>query len=78
MCGQCYDGSSNIQDEINDLKLLIRREGKSVHSIHCFAQQLQLTLVGDSKKCVEVGKLVLLIANIFNVLGSSFKRMNIL
>ncbi|KAK4733482.1 hypothetical protein R3W88_007743 [Solanum pinnatisectum] len=74
--GQCYDGASNMQGEINGLKMLIRRESKSAHSIHCFAHQLQLTLVGVSKKCVEVGKLVVLISNIFNVLGSSFKRMD--
>ncbi|KAK4732612.1 hypothetical protein R3W88_025600 [Solanum pinnatisectum] len=69
--GQCYDGASNMQGEINGLKMLIRRESKLAHSIHCFAHQLQLTLVGVSKKCVEVGKLVVLISNIFNVLGSS-------
>ncbi|XP_049357041.1 uncharacterized protein LOC125821698 [Solanum verrucosum] len=44
--GQCYDGASNMQGEINGLKMLIRRESKSAHSIHCFAHQLQLTLVG--------------------------------
>ncbi|KAK4718101.1 hypothetical protein R3W88_016439 [Solanum pinnatisectum] len=74
--GQCYDGASNMQGEINGLKMLIRRESKSAHSIHCFSHQLQITLVGVSKKCVEVGKLVVLISNIFNVLGSSFKRMD--
>ncbi|KAK4716655.1 hypothetical protein R3W88_014993 [Solanum pinnatisectum] len=74
--GQCYDGASNMQGEINGLKMLIRRESKSAHSIHYFAHQLQLTLVGVSKKCVEVEKLVVLISNIFNVLGSSFKRMD--
>ncbi|KAH0751769.1 hypothetical protein KY285_004917 [Solanum tuberosum] len=74
--GQCYDGANNMQGEINGHKMLIRRESKSAHSIHYFAHQLQLTLVGVSKKCVEVEKLVVLISNIFNVLGSSFKRMD--
>ncbi|XP_055800379.1 uncharacterized protein LOC129869793 [Solanum dulcamara] len=74
--GQCYDGASNMQGEINGLKMLIRQESRSAHSIHCFAHQLQLTLVGVSKKCVEVGKLVVLVSNILNVLGSSFKRMD--
>lgn len=54
--------------------MLIRQESRSTHSIHCFAHQLQLTLVGFSKKCVEVGKLVESISNIFNKLRSSFKR----
>ncbi|XP_055807051.1 uncharacterized protein LOC129875853 [Solanum dulcamara] len=74
--GQCYDGASNMQGEINGLKMLIRQESRSAHSIHCFAHQLQLTLVGVSKKCVEVGKLVVLVSNILNVLGSSFKHMD--
>ncbi|XP_049345786.1 uncharacterized protein LOC125810323 [Solanum verrucosum] len=74
--GQCYDGASNMQGEVNGLKMLIRQESRSAYSIYCFAHQLQLTLVGISKKCVEVGKLVVLVSNIFNVLGSSFKRMD--
>ncbi|XP_060201758.1 uncharacterized protein LOC132630195 [Lycium barbarum] len=74
--GQCYDGASNMQGEINGLKMLIRQESRSAHSIHCFAHQLQLTLVAVSKKSIEVGKLVVLVSNILNVLGSSFKRMD--
>ncbi|KAG5580012.1 hypothetical protein H5410_050639 [Solanum commersonii] len=65
-----------MQGEINGLKMLIRQESRSTHSIHCFAHQLQLTLVGVSKMCVEVGKLVVLVSNILNVLGSSFKCMD--
>ncbi|KAH0738467.1 hypothetical protein KY290_037172 [Solanum tuberosum] len=72
--GQCYDGASNMQGDINGLKMLIKKESKSAHSIHCFAHQLQLTLVAVSKKCVQVGELVLLVSNILNVLGASFKR----
>ncbi|XP_049403659.1 uncharacterized protein LOC125867267 [Solanum stenotomum] len=74
--GQCYDGENNIQGEVNGLKMFIRQESRSAHSIHCFSHQLQLTLVGVSKKYVEVEKLVVLVSNIFNVLGSSFKRMD--
>jgi len=74
--GQCYDGASNMQGDINGLKMLIKKESKSAHSIHCFAHQLQLTLVAVSKKCVQVGELVLLVSNILNVLGASFKQMD--
>ncbi|KAM3377289.1 hypothetical protein P3S68_009702 [Capsicum galapagoense] len=74
--GQCYDGASNMQGEINGLKMLIRQDSRLAHSIHCFAHQLQLTLVGVSKKCIEVKKLVVLVSNILNVLGSCFKRMD--
>nr|XP_016502734.1 PREDICTED: zinc finger MYM-type protein 1-like [Nicotiana tabacum] len=73
---QYYDRESNIQGEINGLKILIKRESRSAHSIHCFAHQLQLTLVAISKKCLQVGELVVLVSNILNILGSSFKRMD--
>ncbi|XP_019260033.1 PREDICTED: zinc finger MYM-type protein 1-like [Nicotiana attenuata] len=74
--GQCYDGASNMQGDIKGLKKLIKQESRSAHSIHCFAHQLQLTLVAVSKKCVQVGELVLLVSNILNVLGASFKRVD--
>ncbi|XP_049373627.1 uncharacterized protein LOC125838618 [Solanum verrucosum] len=74
--GQCYDGASNMQGELGGLITLIRQESRSAHSVHCFAHQLQLTLAAVSKKCVQVGELVLLISNILNVLGASFKRVD--
>ncbi|XP_060210263.1 uncharacterized protein LOC132637142 [Lycium barbarum] len=74
--GQCYDGASNMKGRINGLKMLIKQESRSDHSIHCFAHQLQLSLVAVSKKCVEVGELVLLVSSILNMLGASFKRMD--
>ncbi|XP_060198389.1 uncharacterized protein LOC132627207 isoform X2 [Lycium barbarum] len=74
--GQCYDGASNMQGRINGLKMLIKQESRSAHSVHCFAHQLQLSLVAVSKKCVEVGELVLLVSSILNMLGASFKRMD--
>nr|XP_009762823.1 PREDICTED: zinc finger MYM-type protein 1-like [Nicotiana sylvestris] len=74
--GQCYDGASNMQGYIKGLKKLIKQESRSAHSIHCFAHQLQLTFVAISKKCVQVGELVLLVSNILNVLGASFKRVD--
>ncbi|XP_047268079.1 zinc finger MYM-type protein 1-like [Capsicum annuum] len=76
VCGQYYDGASNMQGEIDGLNMLIRQESRSAHSIHCVAHQLQLTLVGVSKKCIEVGKLIVSVSNILNMLGSSFKRMD--
>ncbi|XP_075091663.1 uncharacterized protein LOC142171857 [Nicotiana tabacum] len=39
--GKCYDGASNMQGELNGLKMLIRQESRSAHSIHCFSHQLQ-------------------------------------
>ncbi|XP_049373963.1 uncharacterized protein LOC125839009 [Solanum verrucosum] len=51
--GQCYDGASNMQGELGGLKTLIGQESRTAHSVHCFAHQLQLTLVAVSKKCVQ-------------------------
>ncbi|KAG5581076.1 hypothetical protein H5410_051703 [Solanum commersonii] len=47
--GQCYDRASNMQGELGGLKTLIRQESRTAHSVHCFAHQLQLTLVAVSK-----------------------------
>ncbi|KAM3233950.1 hypothetical protein P3L10_019309 [Capsicum annuum] len=74
--GQCYDGASNMQSELGGLKTLIRQENRSAHSVHCFAHQLQLTLVAVSKRCVQVGEHVLLTSNILNVLEAFFKRVD--
>ncbi|XP_059315420.1 uncharacterized protein LOC132066034 [Lycium ferocissimum] len=74
--GQCYDGASNMQGELGGLKTLIKQESRSAHSIHYFAYQLQLTFVAVSKKCIQVGELVLLVPNILTVLGASFKRVD--
>nr|XP_016477854.1 PREDICTED: zinc finger MYM-type protein 1-like [Nicotiana tabacum] len=74
--GQCYDGSSNMQGDLRGLKTLIQQESKSAYSIHYFAHQLQLTLVAVSKKCLEVRELVLLVSNVLNIVGGSFKHMD--
>ncbi|KAK4733999.1 hypothetical protein R3W88_008260 [Solanum pinnatisectum] len=71
--GQCYDGASNMQGQLGSIEILIRQESRSAHFVHCFAYQLQLTLVAVPKKCVQFGELVLLISNILNVLGAYFK-----
>ncbi|XP_049387838.1 uncharacterized protein LOC125852155 [Solanum stenotomum] len=48
--GQGYDGASNMQGHLNGLKTLILNETPSAYCIHCFAHQLQLTLVALAKK----------------------------
>nr|XP_016457164.1 PREDICTED: zinc finger MYM-type protein 1-like [Nicotiana tabacum] len=72
--GQCYDGASNMQGDINELKILMQKESKGAHSIHCFAHQLQLTLVAVSKRCDEVQELLLVVSDILNMARSYFKR----
>ena len=54
LCGQGYDGASNMQGDINDLKTLILKENKSAFYVHCFAHQLQLTLVVVVKNHINI------------------------
>ncbi|KAL4600609.1 hypothetical protein ACB092_11G211400 [Castanea dentata] len=57
--GQGYDGASNMQGDINGLKTLILKENKSAFYVHCFANQLQLTLVAVAKNHINIVELFL-------------------
>nr|XP_009604089.1 zinc finger MYM-type protein 1-like [Nicotiana tomentosiformis] len=72
--GQGYDGASNMQGKMNGLKSLILQETPSAHWFHCFAHQLQLTVVAVAKKHKEVKTFFAIVANVLNVIGISFKR----
>ncbi|XP_075077331.1 uncharacterized protein LOC107818275 [Nicotiana tabacum] len=72
----CYDGASSMQGDLRGLKTLIQQESKSAYSINYFVRQIQLTLVAVSKKYLEVGELVLLVFNVLNIMGGSFKCMD--
>nr|XP_010917825.1 zinc finger MYM-type protein 1-like [Elaeis guineensis] len=72
--GQCYDRASNMQGDISSLKTLIQQENLVAFSIHCFAHQLQLTLIAVAKKIDNVTWLFNLIAMVLNVVGASFER----
>nr|XP_009615807.1 zinc finger MYM-type protein 1-like [Nicotiana tomentosiformis] len=74
ICGQGYDGASNMQGKVNGLKALILEQTPSVYCIHYFAHQLQLTLVAVAKKHKKVETFFVIIANVLNVVGESFKR----
>ncbi|KAL4598935.1 hypothetical protein ACB092_11G092500 [Castanea dentata] len=52
--GQGYDAASNMQGDINGLKTFILKENKSTFYVHCFAHQLQLTLVAVAKNHIKV------------------------
>ncbi|CAN1157895.1 Zinc finger MYM-type protein 1 [Linum perenne] len=52
--GQGYDGASNMKGEINGLKTLILAENSAAYYVHCFAHQLQLTLVAVAKSHGDV------------------------
>ncbi|XP_049366158.1 uncharacterized protein LOC125831009 [Solanum verrucosum] len=76
--GQGYDGASNMKGEINGLKTLIMKDSPSAYYIHCFAHQLQLTLVAIAKKHLEVEDFFDHVSNVLNVVGGSFKRRDLL
>ncbi|KAK9713942.1 hypothetical protein RND81_06G059800 [Saponaria officinalis] len=76
--GQGYDGASNMQGEINGLKTLVVRETASAYCINCFAHQLQLTLVAVAKNHDDVAWFFEKISNMQNIVGASYKRMDLL
>ncbi|XP_021727175.1 zinc finger MYM-type protein 1-like [Chenopodium quinoa] len=72
--GQGYDGASNMRGEINGLKTLIMNETKQAYYIHCFANQLQLTLVAVAKDNDDCIWLFDQLAILLNIIGVSCKR----
>ncbi|XP_015164060.1 uncharacterized protein [Solanum tuberosum] len=79
ICWQGYDGASNMQGELNDLKTkLILNETPMAYRIHCFAHQLQLTLVALAEKDSNVDDFFCLVINVLNIVGASFKRRDLL
>ncbi|PIA43995.1 LOW QUALITY PROTEIN: hypothetical protein AQUCO_01800216v1 [Aquilegia coerulea] len=71
---QGYDGASNMRGEYNGLKSLILQENKYAYFIHCFSQQLQLTLVHVAKHFTPVFDFFEVISQIITLTGSSCKR----
>ncbi|XP_050139329.1 uncharacterized protein LOC126615543 [Malus sylvestris] len=78
LCGQGYDGASNMQGEFNGLKALILNENESAFYVHCFAHQLQLALVAVAKKNSEIGDLFTMVSSVVNIMVASSKRRDIL
>ena len=72
--GQGYDGASNMWGHINGLRTLIQNDCSSAHYVHCFAHQLQLTLVKVAYKHVDVERLIVLTNLALNTIGVSYKR----
>ncbi|XP_057989366.1 uncharacterized protein LOC110636935 [Hevea brasiliensis] len=76
--GQGYDGASNMRGEFNGLKSLILKENSSAYYIHCFAHQLQLTLIVVAKKHSSIGSFFNTVTRLVNVIGGSCKRSDML
>ena len=71
---QGYNGASNMQGDINGLKTLILKENKSTFYVHCFAHQLQLTLVAIAKNHINIAKFFYVVSNLAIIFGGSCKR----
>ena len=71
---QGYDGASNMYGNINGLKTLILKENKSAFYVHCFAHQLQLTLVAIAKNHINIAEFFYVVSNLVTVVGGSCKR----
>jgi hypothetical protein len=73
--GQGYDGASNMKGHVNGLKKLIMEESPSAYYVHCFAHQLQLTLVAVAKENIDCQWFFGQLAYLLNVLGMSCKKI---
>ncbi|KAF8404899.1 hypothetical protein HHK36_009794 [Tetracentron sinense] len=78
LCGQGYDGASNMQGKFNDLKMLIMNENEHAFYVHCFVHQLQLALVAVAKKHIQTAFFFNLVYNDLNIVGALCKHRDIL
>lgn len=78
MRGQAYDGANNMRGEINGLQALIKSNNESAIYIHCFAHRLNLILVSVSKDYNEITSFFMTMESIYNIIGASCKRMDLL
>ncbi|KAI4969793.1 hypothetical protein ZWY2020_000707 [Hordeum vulgare] len=73
--GHGYDGASNMKGKANGLKKLIMDESPSAYYVHCFAHQLQLTLVAVAKENGDCFSFFQQLSSLLNVLGLSCKKI---
>lgn len=76
--GQGYDGASNMRGAIGGLRTLILNESPCAYYIHCFAHQLQLTLVAIATKNDDCTWLFETLSSLLNMVGASCKRKELI
>ncbi|XP_059629771.1 uncharacterized protein LOC132272687 [Cornus florida] len=74
MRGQGYDGVSNMRGAWNGLQALFLKEYLYAYYVHCFAHQLQLALVVESKDVQDIWLFFLKLNSIVNLVSASPKR----
>jgi hypothetical protein len=67
-----------MQGQFNGLKTLVMKENECAYYVHCFAHQLQLTLVVVAKNHKKISTFFNFVANVVNIVGGSCKRQDIL
>ncbi|WVZ87717.1 hypothetical protein U9M48_034312 [Paspalum notatum var. saurae] len=76
--GQGYDGASNMKGNANGPKKLIMDESPYAYYVHCFAHQLQLTLVAVAKESGDCTWFFQQLTYLLNVFGLSCKKIRML
>ncbi|GJR67955.1 zinc finger MYM-type protein 1-like protein [Tanacetum coccineum] len=78
---ECFIGVVHVKGTIANKAIKLADhslKSPSAYYIHCFAHQLQLTLVAVSKKSLDCGWLFETLTNLLNVVGVSCKRNEML
>ncbi|GMI77977.1 hypothetical protein like AT1G19260 [Hibiscus trionum] len=74
ICGQGYDGASNMRGEWKGLQALFLNDCPSAYYVHCFAHRLQLALVAASREVHSVHEFFNNLSFIINSADASCKR----
>ncbi|KAH9729401.1 TTF-type domain-containing protein [Citrus sinensis] len=73
ICGQGYDGASNMRGEWKGLQALILKDCLYAYYINCLAHRLQLALVAVSHEVVHVHHFFTKLTSVANIIGASCK-----
>lgn len=76
LCGQGYDGASNMRGEWNGLQALFLQKCPYAYYVHYFAHRLQLALNAAAKDVSVVYLFFQMLTSIINVVDSSAKRVS--
>ena len=74
ICGQGYDGASNMCGEWKGLQALVLKDCPYAYYVHCFAHRLQLALVAASREVIPIHEFFLNLNFIITIVGFSCKR----
>ncbi|XP_050378456.1 uncharacterized protein LOC126795730 [Argentina anserina] len=76
ICGQGYDGASNMRGQFHRLKTLFLEDCPYAYYVHCFAHRLQLALNACARDVHDMQLFFQMLSSIVGFVGSSSKRTN--